>query len=162
MSITAHSMKSMNAELTKLGAAMGTKPYGKNPSAAPGADDYDDDPDMSIQPVPGPAPQMRKDAAFEDPKKPSTAKVLGSSLLGMGAGMGLGYGALKGIDALSRASGGKGVPPGLAHAAMPFVGGAVGLAAPLLHYATLERMREEHARKQQMGAQEAPGGRQGS
>jgi hypothetical protein len=107
----------------------------------------EDDPPMSIQPVPGPQPPAKLAAA--EKKKPSAGRVLGSSLLGMGAGMGAGYGASKGLHALSRATGGKGLIPSTAARAMPFVGGAIGMTAPLLHYATLQNMREEHAKKQE-------------
>jgi len=82
----------------------------------------------------------RKTAAAHE-EKGSPAKLLGKSLLGLGAGIGAGY---LGARAL-----GGGMHPSTAAKMAPFVGGALGLATPLMYHGIVERMREEHLKKQE-------------
>ncbi len=88
-------------------------------------------------------------AASEKKPAPSPAKVLGHTLLGLGTGMGAGYLGMKGADKLLQATRGHGLTPGGAAAVAPFVGGALGMAVPLMHHGVLERMREAHLRRQE-------------
>lgn len=95
--------------------------------------------------------------AAAETKPESPVRVLGKSLLGMGAGMGAGVLIPKGIDAAVTAVRGRPIMPQSAATIAPLVGGALGLAAPLLQYATLQKMREQHVKKQ-----EVQGERQGT
>ena len=97
-----------------------------------------------------PPEDQQKTAEEKKPEKKSgPGRVLGASLLGMGAGMGAGYLIPKGIDAALVAAGKQPIMPSTASGLGTFAGGALGLAAPLLHYATLQRMREEHLKNQE-------------
>ncbi len=76
----------------------------------------------------------------------AAASVLGKSLLGFGAGTALGYAGLKGFDALA---GKPVVSSPAARAALPVIGGALGMAYPHLHSMTVEKMRRAHLKKQE-------------
>jgi hypothetical protein len=90
-------------------------------------------------------------AALKKDAGPGT--VLAKGLLGLGTGMALGYGGMKGIEALR----GKPIQSTTAALTLPLATGALGLAAPLFHHEMLRRMRESHLKRQEGGGREPQG-----
>jgi hypothetical protein len=95
----------------------------------------------------------------EAPKPPHPALTAAKTVGGMGVGILAGYGGMKAIDAgLKHVRGGRGLPKGspLMYA-VPIATGAGGLAYAHLQQRTLDKMREDHLKRQEMkrGSQDA-------
>jgi hypothetical protein len=85
------------------------------------------------------------------PLPPSPAWTLAKHVAGLGLGTAAGYAGMRGADALIRRAGGAGIPRGSAlQWAIPLVTGAGGLAYSHLQQRTLDKMREDHLKRQEM------------
>ncbi len=92
---------------------------------------------------------MNVKQAEAEEKAPHPGVTLAKSLGGFGLGMAGGYAGMKGLDALMRAGGGKGLPKHVALKALPVVTGLGGLAYQQMQNRTLDKMREDHLNRQE-------------
>lgn len=92
--------------------------------------------------------QPKLAAVEETPPHPGVT--LGKSILGFGLGTAGGYLGMKGLDALMRARGGPGLPQHAALKAIPILTGLGGLAYTRMQNKTLEKMREDHLKRQEL------------
>ena len=104
---------------------------------------------------PQPSQQARLDPMFPAelqleylknlPKADHPALTLGKTVAGLGIGTALGLGTK---HLLSKATGGK-IPSSVLSALIPMLGGALGMAGPMLHQSTVAKMREHSIRAHQ-------------
>jgi hypothetical protein len=81
---------------------------------------------------------------------PHPALTAAKSIGGLGVGMLAGYGGMKATDAILQKTRGKGLPRGSkAMWAVPIVTGAGGLAYTHMQQKTLEKMRQDHLKRQE-------------
>lgn len=97
------------------------------------------------------AKKLEKKAEAEEPKPPHPALTAAKTVGGLGVGMLAGYGGMKAIDAGLQKVRGRGLPKGNAAMwAVPLAAGAGGLAYSHLQQRTLDKMREDHLKRQEM------------
>jgi hypothetical protein len=97
------------------------------------------------------ARKKEKTAEKLEPKPPHQALTAAKTVVGGGLGMLAGYGGMKAIDAGLQKVRGRGLPKGNAAMwAVPLVAGAGGLAYSHLQQRTLDKMRADHLKRQEM------------
>jgi len=96
------------------------------------------------------AKRLEKKAELEE-RPPHPALTAAKTIGGLGVGMLAGYGGMKAIDAALQKTRGRGLPKGSNLMwAVPLVTGAGGLAYSHLQQRTLEKMRQDHLKRQQL------------
>ena len=92
---------------------------------------------------------MQKMAEEIKKAPPSPARVVGTTLAGLATGTLAGLAGNELVDyALKRMRKGQGIRSGTARTIAPLIGGALGIAAPILHYAMLDQLRKKHEQQQ--------------
>ncbi len=95
--------------------------------------------------------KWEKKAEAEESKPPHPALTAAKTVGGLGVGMLAGYGGMKAVDAGLQKVRGRGLPKGSpAMWAVPLAAGAGGLAYSHLQQRTLDKMREDHLKRQEM------------
>ncbi len=83
-------------------------------------------------------------------KPPHPALTAAKMVGGLGVGTAVGYGGMEALDAVLKKTRGRGLPKGhAARWAVPLVAGAGGMAYSHLQQRTLEKMRQDHLKRQE-------------
>lgn len=89
-----------------------------------------------------------KEVAAKDGEGEHPGVTLAKSLAGFGTGMGAGYLAARGANAALKRSGADQIPRAVAYKAIPILTGLGGLAYTTAQQRTLDKMRQQHLKRQ--------------